>query len=139
MATTLKRLMTVFAKTGNLENRHEIIFSFTNGRTQSSKELTEQEIEILSKKLESDALKKLDKKRKRVLAAIFGMYKKMNTPKSMDFVKGVACRASGEKNFNDISSHQLDTIYAAFKNAQKQLDFSGRIVDNHIEESKIYN
>lgn len=136
---THKKLMTVLSKTGNIDNRHDIVFSFTNGRTKSTKELTELEIDLLSKKLESDAIKKLDKKRKRVLAAIFGMYQKMNAPKSMEFVKGVACRAAGENNFNDISSHQLDTIYAAFKNAQKKLDFSGRIVENYIEESKNYN
>lgn len=136
---THKKLMTVLAKTGNLENRHEIVLSFTAGRTYSTKELTEQELEQLSNKLESDAAKKMDKKRKRVLAAIFGMYNKMNAPKSIEFVKGVACRAAGEKNFNDISSHQLDTIYAAFKNAQSKLEFSGRIVENYIEESKNYN
>lgn len=136
---THKKLMTVLSKTGNLEKRHDIIFSFTNGRTQSSKELTPEESETLIKVLQSDAIKKLDKKRKRVIAAIFGVYKMMNTPKSIEFVKGVACRAAGTKSFNEISSHQLDTIYAAFKNQQKALTFSGRIVENYIEESKYYN
>jgi hypothetical protein len=61
---THKKLMTVLSKTGNLEKRHDIIFSFTNGRTQSSKELTPEESETLIKVLQSDAIKKLDKKRK---------------------------------------------------------------------------
>lgn len=136
---THKKFMTVLSKTGNLEKRHDIIFSFTNGRTQSSRELTEEEMNLLSQKLQSDQLRKLDRLRKRVIAAIFGLYQKMNTPKSMQFVKAVACRAAGEKDFNAIKEHDLQTIYAAFKNAQKQLTFSGRIVENFLEESKNYN
>ena len=66
---TLKALMTSFSKQGVQEQRGEIIYNFTNGRTCSAKELTAVEINELYYELNKRASAKsqeLDKKRKRL-------------------------------------------------------------------------
>lgn len=137
----LKKLQTLFSEKGmTTEERHEVIYNFTSGRTQSSsRELTPTELETLCNALQDKYSAEMDKKRKRLLAAIFGMFKKMNKEANISYVKAIACRAAGVKNFNDIPSTRLDSLYNAFLNAQKDLDFSHRIISGYIEECKSYN
>jgi len=73
---TLKALMTSFSMQGVQEQRGEIIYNFTNGRTSSAKELTASEIDELYYELNKRASvtsQELDKKRKRLIVAIFGV------------------------------------------------------------------
>ncbi|MDY3338449.1 hypothetical protein PG279_04580 [Riemerella anatipestifer] len=50
---TIKKLQTLFSKKGfNRDERHEVIYNFTNGRTSSSRELNSQELEDLCNALE---------------------------------------------------------------------------------------
>ncbi|AZZ59804.1 hypothetical protein OKE68_04405 [Riemerella anatipestifer] len=50
---TIKKLQTLFSKKGfNTDERHEVIYNFTNGRTQSSRELSTRELEDLCNALE---------------------------------------------------------------------------------------
>lgn len=140
MNAKTRKLMTILGKNKiSDDDRHGLVYNFTNGRTQSVKDLTEGEIEILCRTFETQNNKILDKKRKRVIAAIFGFQKKMNKPANMDLVKGIACRSAKCKNFNDIPSARLESIYNAFKNAQKDLDFTGKLVDGFVLESQNYN
>lgn len=137
---TIKKLQSLFSEKGmTTEERHEVIYNFTSGRTQSSRELSPEEIEKLCNALQGKYSAEMDAKRKRLLAAIFGMFKKMKKEASMSYVKAIACRAAGVKNFNDIPSTRLDSLYNAFINAQKDLDFSHRIISGYIEECKSYN
>lgn len=136
---TLKQLMTLLNKEGLLEQRAEIILEFTNGRTSSAKNMTPSEIDEMCMVLNKDSILTLDKKRKRLIACIFGFFKKMNKQPSMDYVKGIACRASRTENFNDILSSRLDSLYNAFLKGQKDLDFAGRLVEGYISESQSYN
>lgn len=137
---TIKKLQTIFSQKGmTTEERHEVIYSFTGGRTQSSRELTPTELESLCNALQGKYSSEMDTKRKRLLAAIFGMFKKMNKETNLTYVKAIACRAAEVKHFNDIPSARLDSLYNAFLNAQKDLDFSRRIISGYIEESKCYN
>lgn len=137
---TIKKLQTLFSEKGmNTDERHEVIFNFTGGRTESSRELTPQELETLCNALQDKYSAEMDAKRKRLLAAIFGMFKKMNKEANLSYVKAIACRAAGVKNFNDIPSTRLDSLYNAFLNAQRDLDFSHRIISGYIEECKSYN
>lgn len=136
---TLKKLMTILNKEGLTEQRGEIITGFTNGRTDSARQLTATEIDELCGVLEGNPTIALDKKRKRLIAAIFGMFEKMNKQVSMDYVKGIACQAAKVKTFNSIPSTRLDSIYNAFLKAQKDLTFANRIVQNYIDEQTSYN
>lgn len=50
---TLKKLQTLFSQKGmTTEERHEVIYNFTGGRTESSRELTPQELEELCNALQ---------------------------------------------------------------------------------------
>nr|WP_243464422.1 hypothetical protein [Riemerella anatipestifer] len=50
---TIKKLQTLFSKKGfTTEERHEVIYNFTNGRTSSSRELNRQELIDLCNALE---------------------------------------------------------------------------------------
>ncbi|MDY3363860.1 hypothetical protein PG623_07590 [Riemerella anatipestifer] len=54
---TIKKLQTLFSKKGfSTDERHEVIYNFTGGRTQSSRELSPQELEALCNAL--DGIKK---------------------------------------------------------------------------------
>ncbi|WP_102980143.1 hypothetical protein [Chryseobacterium scophthalmum] len=136
---TLKKLMTLMSKEGVSNQRAEIISAFTHGRTASAKNLNPQEIDTLCEFYERNSTEKLNKKRKRVIAAIFGMFKKMNKNVTTEYVKSIACRASNYERFNDIPSSRLDSLYAAFLKAQKDLNFAGRMVEGYISEQQHYN
>lgn len=72
----------------------------------------------------------MDKKRKRLLAAIFGVFKMFNQQPTIDYVKGIACRAAKKKNFNDIPNAKLVSLYNAFLNAQRDYSFARRLIAN---------
>lgn len=130
---TLKGLMTTLSKKGLQEQRSEIIYNFTGGRTSSARDLTPTEINGLSEALKSTAKpnqKDLDKKRKRLLAAIFGVFKMFNQQPTIDYVKGIACRAAKKKNFNDIPHAKLVSLYNAFIHAQRDYSFARRFIAN---------
>lgn len=136
---TLKKLMTLMSKEDVTNQRAEIISAFTHGRTDSAKNLSPNEIDILCDFYERNSKELLNKKRKRVIAAIFGMFKKMNKTVTIEYVKAIACTASRYQSFNDIPSTRLDSLYAAFLNAQKDLNFAGRLVEGYISEQQHYN
>lgn len=136
---TLKKLMTLMSKEGITENRGEIISKFTQGRTTSARCLNPAEIDELCSFFEKNSFETLDKKRKRVIAALFGLFKKMNKTVSMEYVKAIACRAARYEAFNDIPASRLDSLYNAFLNAQKDLRFAGRLVEGYISEQQYYN
>ena len=130
---TLKALMTTLSKQGLQEQRGEIIYNFTKGRTSSARDLKLKEINELYRALNKQnpqSYAELDKKKKRLLAVIFGMFEKMGKEVSMDYVKGIACRAARVKDFNQIPSERLVSLYNAFLNAQKDLSFAQRLMAN---------
>lgn len=133
---TLKGLMTELSRKGLQNDRAEIIYNFTGGRTQSARELTKAEITALCQSLKGTSLNsaEMDKKRKRLLAAIFGVFKKMNKQPSIEYVKALACRAAKVERFNDIPSERLNSLYNAFLHAQRDLNFSQRVVDGALQD-----
>lgn len=145
--TTPKQLMTILSKIGITdEERHSLVFEWTGGRTASTRDLTDNERQelyaILNQRIEkvqTEKAKTLDKKRKRVIASIFGLMTKMNRKVSMDYVKGVACKAAKTDDFNKIPPARLDSLYNAFTTAQKDLNFSKRMAEGWICEQTSYN
>jgi hypothetical protein len=61
----------------------------------------------------------LDRKRKGVLRAIFRWGELQGLQYTMDYVKGIACRAAGVNIFNEISPAALTRIYHEFCKKQK--------------------
>lgn len=75
---------------------------------------------------------KLDKTRKRVLAAIGGWLRMIGKgDEGMSYIKGVACQAAKVDNFNKISLERLTTIYNMFLKKQRDAksvnEVAGRI------------
>ena len=139
---TIKKLMTLLSKEGLVDERAGIIAQFTNGRKSSARDLDAIKLDSLCTFLQNEQQKQqndVDKKRKRLIASIFGTFKLANKEVSIDYVKGIACRASKEKNFNNIPPARLDSLYSAFLNAQKDLTFAKRLVDGFINEQISYN
>ena len=103
----------------------EVVLSLTEGRTKHTSELSYMEarelIEFLQQTLAPKGLgtytsertdkmpdgypdrKQLDRKRKGVIKAIFRWFELRGKQPTMEYVKGVACRAAGKDRFNDIS------------------------------------
>ena len=121
---TLKKLMTLMSKEGMADNRADIISTFTHGRTTSAKNLNPSEIDSFCEFFEKISTENLDKKRKRVIAAIFGLYKKMNKDVSLEYVKSHACRAAKVDDFNKFPSSRLDVLFIVFLKPQKIFNFS---------------
>lgn len=68
-------------------------------------------------------------KRKRLIGAIFGVFKLLNKKPTMAYVKKIACRAAKVEDINDIPPQRLQSLYNAFLNAQKDLGFAQRLVN----------
>lgn len=122
----------------------DIVLEFTNGRTCHTSELSFLECMELTKflqgtlnrrnprngesvrtdgKPENDPDRvKLDRKRKGVIKAIFRWFELRGQQPTMEYVKGVACRAAGKTSFNEISPAELSRIYAEFCKKQKTVE-----------------
>lgn len=134
-------LYSLFAKINITEKLQisEIVYAASNKRTFHTSELTFIECrdlinsleELYKKRRESqsevidnmrpEAPEKLslDKKRKGLIKSIFRWFELQGKVVTMDYVKGVACRAAGVSNFNSITAKQLTTLYAEFCRKQR--------------------
>ena len=141
MATT-KKLMTLLSMQGLADKRGEIVSELTKGRTTSVRQLYQWELDDLCLFLENAQKKQnieLDKKRKRLMAAIYGINQKLGKKVSEQYVNGIACQAAKVDDFNKIPAYKLDNLYAVFTKQQKDLDFSKRYVTGLINEAISYN
>lgn len=122
----------------------DIVLEFTNGRTCHTSELGFLECRELTAflhntltehKLRENAATRidqkpdndserltLDRKRKGVIRAIFRWFELRGQQPTMEYVKGVACRAAGKTSFNEISPAELSRIYAEFCKKQKTVE-----------------
>lgn len=76
---------------------------------------------------------KRDKMRKRVIAAIGGWLRLIGRDdEGIEYIKGIACRATMTKSFNQISLEKLTTIYNMFLKRQKDVKTINEVA-GHIE------
>jgi len=116
----------------------DIVRDWTGGRTTHTSELEFIEAQLIIRYLNNIRIKKkltkseitdkwgtneerkqLDRKRKGLLKAIFRWFELQGKVPTMDYVKGVACRAAGVYNFNQISIDALTRLYAEFCRKQE--------------------
>lgn len=137
---TLKQLMTLLSiQKVSDEERAQLVCSWTKGRTTSARELTPAEMQEIVNALQQADHNSADVWRKRVMAAIYGFLKKMNKEATPELVKGIACRAAKTKDFNKIPVQRLVSLYTAFTNMQKDLNFAKMMVESFTLESQSYN
>ena len=116
----LKKFHTLLGKTG--ADKEAILESYG---VESSRDLSAKDLLDICDKLAMEAdprLAELDVWRKRVLSAIFGYCRAVRREVSIDYVKGMACRASGFGSFNQIPKARLISIYNAFKGKVKDIE-----------------
>lgn len=137
---TLKQLMTILSmQKVSDEDRAQLVCSWTKGRTTSARELRPAELQEIVNQLQNIEKTSPDIWRKRVMAAIYGFLGKMNKEANPELVKGIACRAAKINDFNKIPVQRLISLYTAFTNMQKDLNFAKKMVESFTLESQNYN
>ena len=137
---TLKQLMTILSmQKVSDDDRAQLVCSWTKGRTTSTRELTAKEMQDIVDKLQNAEQSNPDIWRKRVMAAIYGFLGKMNKEATPELVKGIACRAAKVQDFNKIPTQRLVSLYTAFTNMQKDLNFAKKMVESFTLDSQNYN
>jgi len=108
----IKQFHTVCSKGGiTTDNRRAIVGAYG---CESSRELTEEELEEIIGKLNADMSADGDKWRKRVMASIGAWLRRVNIEQSPVMIKAIACRASGYPHFNAIPVSRLRDVYYEF-------------------------
>lgn len=105
-----------------------IILHYSEGETESIKELYEHNpkaynrmrSELSPKANISGQDPRLDKARKKLIAAIFSHLEDKDYTPDIDYVKRVACNAAKVGKFNDIPLNILKNLYNRFKNKDLQ-------------------
>lgn len=100
----------------------------------SSKDLNDKQlIDLITKLLgQSKEYDESDQWRKRVIASIGAYLRILNKDESIDYIKSIACQASGSKNFNKIPLANLRSIYYEFK---KKCEINGTV--NRIKKGLV--
>lgn len=87
-----------------------------------------------------NSYKKLDKKRKQVLAAAISVNGLRGYPTTIEYAKQTILRAASDvKSFNDITEQRLNSLYAAFNHIQNDLKKVREITVTEIENSAKLN
>lgn len=109
------------------EDKEEYISIMTMGRTSHISECTDEERSLIVDnllELVNDIISKdddMDRKRKGLLAAIFGWLKCQGKSGNMEYVKGIACQAAKVEDFNKINKRDLVRLYNHFTNEQANI------------------
>ncbi len=91
-------------------------------------------------RLQNKKADEMDKWRKRVLGVLFSWFRAIGKPTNdINLVKGVACRATGAKSFNDIPLERLRSIYYAFSKKIKDLEFAEKLTADELDLSAWMN
>lgn len=101
-----------------------IISNYSDGKTESLKELFEKyptqykkmHAELSPRTQKQQADDRLDKARKKLIAAIFSNLEERGYKPTMDYVKSVACKGAKVTRFNDIALPTLKDLYNRFRN-----------------------
>lgn len=134
--------MTLLTKEGLLEQRAEIILEWTNGRTDSARSLTPDELDIICIQLTERQQKvknEMDTLRKRVIAVLFEYCKLTNRPQTMDYVKAIACRFKAKKDFNKLSKTELQSCYNTFLSENRSFNYGKRLTGSFHLQAQNYN
>jgi hypothetical protein len=130
----LKRFHTLLGKTGgDTAAKKEAILSGFG--VDSSRDLNAHELLEACAALELELnpqLAEMDKWRKRVIASIGGWLKAMQKNSNIELIKAIACQAAGVGSFNNIPLERLRSLYYAFNNKQKDLQFTTAITADEI-------
>lgn len=113
----LKQYHALCAKLGMSQEEREALLAGYG--VESSRDLDTHDLVDLCGKLSAQAHRKgseLDKMRKRVMAAIGAWLRSERRLQGIDVIKGIACRATGYADFNEIPRERLRNLIYLFNN-----------------------
>lgn len=114
------------------EIKRQLVWRFTDLRTDSLREMRKMEYERMIEYME-DVTGQVEPERKRrgyysddaklwrrrAIAAVFGFYGKIKEPVTLDYVKGVICRAGKATDINQIPPAKMREIYNSWLMKQR--------------------
>lgn len=115
------------------ENRDALLLPYG---VSSSLDLSLNELQEVCDKLENisnPGRNNADKWRKRVMASIGAWLRATNQEQNAKRIMGIACRASGYSNFNEIPLDRLRNLYYSFLNKQKDFNQVTKVTNEEIE------
>lgn len=130
------------------ETKRQLVWRFTDLRTDSLKEIRKIEYARMIEYMENitgqaEPQRKRpgyyteDAKlwRKRAIAAVFGFYVKIKEPITLDYVKAIICRAGSATDINQIPPTKMREIYNTWLLKQKIKNKVDNIVDNELKRT----
>jgi len=108
----------------------------------SSTELDAYQLMELCSKIEKIAVPgiiEMDRARKRLIAAIGAWLRALNQIENIHRIKAIACRAAGKREFNSIPKERLTSLYYAFVNKTKDLQFVEELTTEELNFLTISN
>lgn len=130
----VKRYHTLATKIGL--DKHDKAAIMESYGVESSLDLSVNELLELCAQLEKDSnprAPELDKLRKQVMASIGGWLRTISQESDAQRIKGIACRATGHKYFNDIPAERLRNIYYTFLNKQKDFQAVNKLTYDELD------
>lgn len=131
----LKKFHTLCGRLGmDNEQKHQMLWDSYG--VMSSKDLNAFQLlelcDSLDKKVNPE-MAEMDKRRKRLMAAIGGWLKAMHMHSDSSRIKAIACRAAKQDDFNAIPTDRLRSLYYAFSKAEKDLSNVSELTAEMLE------
>ncbi|MEG2276647.1 MAG: hypothetical protein RSC80_02270 [Odoribacter sp.] len=127
------------------EMKNQLVWKFTDLRTDSLREMKKIEygrmieyMEDVTGQVEPERKQRgyysEDAKmwRKRSIAAVFGFYEKIKEPVTMEYVKGIICRAGKAMDINQIPPATMREIYNVWLTKQKVKGNVDKVMDAEL-------
>lgn len=127
------------------ELKEELVWKFTDFRTNSFREIKRCEYDRMIEYMEKVAGRQEPERRrrgyysdeaklwrKRAIAAVFGFYEKIKEPVTLDYVKGVICRAGKVTDINQIPPARMREIYNSWLMKQRVKKSVDRVTDEEL-------
>lgn len=127
------------------ELKEELVWKFTDFRTNSLREIKRAEYDRMIEYMEGVTGGQEPERRrrgyytdeaklwrKRAIAAVFGFYEKIKEPVTLDYVKGVICRAGKATDINQIPPAKMREIYNSWLMKQRVKKSVDRVTDEEL-------
>lgn len=139
----LRKYHTVCRELGITEQEKEAIkesFGVKSSRNLSEEQLSFLIIRLVSgQDMTSAPRTKGDIWRKRAIAAVGAWIRAINKDESLEIIKAIICRATGNKDFNRIPVSRLRAVYYEFVQKTKTIDTTRQVKDGLVEFLKFSN
>ncbi len=127
------------------ELKEKLVWQFTGFRTNSLREIKRIEYERLIEYMEDVTAKQETERkrrgyygdeaelwRRRAIAAVFGFYEKIKESVTLEYVKGVLCRAGKVTDINQIPPAKMREIYNSWLMKQRVKKSVDRVTDEEL-------